>query len=177
MTDQPRGVDQEGSTARATTFADLWPASAPHVRALFCDPRLEAEYQAKVKLDSVYRERDFVVSLAALLLIRHAPLPGHELATAFLRYDDSAGWDEDWRWTVVMVLPTGEVSWHIHDSELSLFARLVRVTIQPDGVGAAFVWPVSGGVTIGSAEGYRYDGYSTDEKYRRIWEYVTGRRD
>lgn len=65
-------------------------------------------------------------------------------------------WEEEWRWIVCIRLPNSArvVTWHIHDSELTLF-RFLNQRTAPD---------------------YVYDGHSTDEKYRRIYEYVTGNR-
>lgn len=54
---------------------------------------------------------------------------------------------EDWEngWNVVYIdLPTGQVSWHIHDSELPLFAHVAR------------------------RQGRKWDGHSTEVKYERL---------
>ena len=53
------------------------------------------------------------------------------------------GWSEDWHGCVYIDLPTGQVSWHYHDSQAYLFNAL------PEYQG---VW----------------DGHSTDEKYARL---------
>ena len=53
------------------------------------------------------------------------------------------GWSTDWHGCVYIGLPTGQVSWHFHDSQASLFYGL------PRGHG---VW----------------DGHDTPEKYRRV---------
>ena len=53
------------------------------------------------------------------------------------------GWSEDWHGCVYINLPTGQVSWHFHESQAHLFAAL-----QP---------------YIGS-----WDGHDTPEKYRRL---------
>lgn len=52
-------------------------------------------------------------------------------------------WENDWRWIVCVHGPTGQMTWHIHDSERSMFHHL----------------PVSE---------QHWDGHSTEEKYRRL---------
>lgn len=53
------------------------------------------------------------------------------------------GWEPDWRWCVFVTLPTGQASWHIHESELPAFAWL----------------PI---------EANPWDGHTTEEKYQRL---------
>lgn len=53
------------------------------------------------------------------------------------------GWSEDWHQCVYIDLPTGQVSWHFHDSQAYLFDGL------PAYQGA-------------------WDGHDTPEKYRRL---------
>jgi hypothetical protein len=84
--------------------------------------------------DAAYAERDKLV--AALSKVFPACLGRHA--------DDGQPWDEDWKWVVYIVLPTGQVSWHIHDSEVPMFSHLRR---DP-----AFPW----------------DGHTTEEKYERL---------
>jgi len=83
--------------------------------------------------NGAYTERNLLV--AALAKLFPASLERHPA-------EDE--WDDDWRWIVFISLDTGQVSWHIHDSELHLFDHLPRET----GV----VW----------------DGHTTDEKYARL---------
>ncbi len=53
-------------------------------------------------------------------------------------------WDDDWRTVCFVDLPTGQVSWHVASWDLHLFAHLPRNT------------------------GRRWDGHTTEEKYRRL---------
>jgi hypothetical protein len=53
------------------------------------------------------------------------------------------GWDPEWHNCVYIDLPTGQVSWHYHDSEAWLFLGLPAYT---------GVW----------------DGHSTEQKYERL---------
>jgi len=56
-------------------------------------------------------------------------------------------WEDDWRWIVFIDCPsTGQMSWHIHDSELETFDHLER---RVDGRDS-------------------WDGHTTDEKYVRL---------
>lgn len=84
--------------------------------------------------DMAYRERNKLV--AALSKLFHASLERHP--------DEDTDWEDDWRWVVFIDLPTGQVSWHIHDSELDLFDHLPRL------------------------QGRKWDGHSTEEKYERL---------
>jgi hypothetical protein len=81
--------------------------------------------------DNAYEERNRVVALLARLF------PSGLATTAI------EGWSADWHNCVYIDLPFGQVSWHIHDSQMRLF----------DGLQA-----YSG----------KWDGHTTDEKYGRI---------
>jgi hypothetical protein len=60
------------------------------------------------------------------------------------RHPENESYEDDWRWIVFIDLPTGQVCWHIHDSELPLFAHLPRNA------------------------GRQWDGHDHEEKYRRL---------
>jgi hypothetical protein len=53
-------------------------------------------------------------------------------------------WDNDWRWVVYIDAPTGQLTWHIHDSHLGMFDHLPRL------------------------KGRIWDGHSTPQKYDRL---------
>ena len=53
------------------------------------------------------------------------------------------GWSEDWHGCVYIDLPSGQVSWHFHDSQAHLFAHLPYGSVK-------------------------WDGHDTPEKYRRL---------
>jgi len=82
--------------------------------------------------DGAYRERDKLV--AALSKLFHSYRSRHPMADE---------WEDDWRNIIVIDLPTGQVSWHIHDSELPLFMHL---PLQDNN----------------------WDGHTTEEKYARL---------
>lgn len=88
--------------------------------------------------DSVYAERNKCVALIA----RMALALGLE---AGLKEHEGENWDDDWRNIVFIDLPSGQVSWHIHDSELPLFWFLSEYKGE-------------------------WDGHTTEEKYRRVIE-------
>ena len=83
-----------------------------------------------------HKERDQLIALLAKLypssLERHVP------------EDDE--WPDDWRWVIIIELPTGQISWHVPDSELNLFDHVARL------------------------QGRLWDGALDDVKYARIGE-------
>lgn len=86
--------------------------------------------------DGAYLERNRCVALIA----RMALASGWRAGIAHTAIE---GWSDDWHGCVYIDLPTGQVSWHYHDSQAHLFADL------PDYTGA-------------------WDGHDTPEKYRRV---------
>lgn len=83
--------------------------------------------------DEAYAERNRLVALLTLLF-----------PASLERHPENEVWEDDWRWIVFIDLPTGQVSWHIHDSELPLFEHISR------------------------NQGRVWDGHTTEEKYLRI---------
>ncbi len=84
----------------------------------------------RAQKNAVYAERDQLIAALSKLFPSH--LAYHE-----------GDWEDDWRNIVCIHLPTGQATWHIHDSELPWFGHL-------DG---------------GEAH---WDGHSTEEKYQRL---------
>jgi hypothetical protein len=93
----------------------------------------------RAQKDGAYRERDQVVALVA----RMALALGWRAGVRRHEPDPDPTWDEDWKNVVAIDLPTGQVTWHYHDSEVPLFIGL------PDYQGS-------------------WDGHDTAEKYRRV---------
>jgi hypothetical protein len=85
----------------------------------------------RVQKNGAYFERNQVVAALAKLF------PSGTRRTAI------EGWSEDWHGCVYIDLPTGQVSWHYHDSSAWLFAGLPEYK-KP------------------------WDGHDTEEKYRRV---------
>lgn len=85
--------------------------------------------------DTAYAERNKLVRLLAALF------------PSGIAKTDIDGWDPEWHWCVYIDLPTGQASWHIHESEYPAFAGL------PHYEGA-------------------WDGHTTDEKYGRVEQLV-----
>lgn len=84
--------------------------------------------------DAAYAERNRLVALLTKLF-----------PSSLERHDDSdTSWEDDWRWIVFVNLPTGQATWHIHDSEISLFAHLPRCL------------------------GAKWDGHTSEQKYERV---------
>ena len=90
-----------------------------------CSSDLEA------RKDAAYLERNQLVSLLSKLF------PSGIKRTAI------EGWSDDWHGCVYIDLPTGQASWHYHDSQAYLFAHLP---------------PYAG----------EWDGHDTEQKYERI---------
>jgi hypothetical protein len=106
-----------------------------------CDkaPWKNAVLAAVAAKDSAYAERNQVVAL----LLRMALRLGWRAGVG--RHEDRPGeaWEPDWRQLVSVDLPTGQASWHFHDSEAHLLAGLPEY-------------------------GAGWDGHDTPEKYRRV---------
>ena len=83
--------------------------------------------------DDAYRERNKVVS--ALSKLFPAWLGKHE--------STDKTWHKEWMNIVFIKLPTGQVSWHLHDSDLAYFAHL-------------------------EYKNEKWDGHTTEEKYERL---------
>ncbi|HEY0820978.1 MAG TPA: hypothetical protein VGD46_19485 [Rhizobacter sp.] len=92
--------------------------------------RLELKAMTERK-DGAYEERNRVVAALA------SAFPSGIARTAI------EGWSDDWHGCVYIDLPTGQASWHYHDSQHWLFAHLP---------------PYTG----------TWDGHTTDEKYARL---------
>lgn len=91
---------------------------------------------AQDRINAAYLERNQCVALLAkmaLALGLNAGLGRHE----------GVYWEDDWRTVVYIELESGQVSWHIHDSDRHLFDGL------PTYLGT-------------------WDGHDTPEKYRRV---------
>jgi hypothetical protein len=136
-------------------FADLWPVPDQTPTVPIPQP-IAAVFEARGETNRVYRERTFLIA-ALVTLWRHYEVdalpPSARGRGAWLGWSES--FEPNWRWCVYLDLPGGQVSWHIHTSELPLFDGVPRMPGNPE---------------------YNWDGHSTDEKYRRIYEYVTGRK-
>lgn len=90
--------------------------------------------------DAAYRERNLLVLAFAHIC------DAMEWKGYLARHpEEDTSWEDDWRNVVVLELPNGQVTWHIHDSELHHFNFMK------------------------SGE-YKWDGHSTEEKYRRLIE-------
>lgn len=125
------GVEVDANGKPVGAPEDSTPSEVLTLREQLATAERERDDVAKAK-DGAYHERDQLV--AALTKVFPASIEQHV----------GEGWDEAWRNVVIVDLPTGQASWHIHDSELPLFAHLPR--------DAGRVW----------------DGHTTKEKYARL---------
>lgn len=100
-------------------------ASPPPHPAAETEPYAEApgrDYRAE--RDAAYVERNRLV--AALARIFPAWLADH-------RDIQGEKWDPEWRTVVFIDGPTGQLSWHLHDSDVPLFEGLPRSQNTWDG--------------------------------------------
>jgi hypothetical protein len=91
----------------------------------------KAVAEMEARKDAAYLERNQVVAALAKCF------PSGVARTAI------EGWSEDWHGCVYIDLPTGQASWHFHDSQAYLFDGLPPYTSA-------------------------WDGHDTPEKYRRL---------
>lgn len=103
--------------------------SAAHVNAV--DVRDAALKEMEARKDAAYLERNQVVAALAKCF------PSGVARTAI------EGWSDDWHGCVYIDLPTGQASWHFHDSQAYLFDGLPPYK-------------------------KKWDGHDTPEKYRRL---------
>ena len=93
--------------------------------------------ELEVKKDNAYSERNRLV--AALTKLFPAWIEWHS--------EEDNSWDNDWRNIIYIDLPAGQVSWHIHKSEVEQFYHLK----MKEGKSS-------------------WDGHTTEEKYKRLAE-------
>ena len=84
--------------------------------------------------DTAYAERDLLVCVLSKVWPAH--LCRHP--------DEDVEWEDDWRWIICIHSPKGQLTWHIHDSELPMFSG--HLAVLPN----------------------HWDGHTTDEKYERL---------
>lgn len=87
----------------------------------------------QMEKDQGYRERNKVVT--ALSKLFPSCMGKHE--------ESDTTWHKEWMNIVYIQLPTGQVSWHLHDSDVPYFAHL-------------------------EFSNMKWDGHSTEEKYERL---------
>lgn len=159
-----------------TGFADLWPRIG-EADPLGGDsgPNPRTAGALRYALESVYRERAFLLALLTRMYGHYMADIGGPRPCAWLGRHEGLPWDDEWRWVVYLDLDEGQVSWHIHRDELPLFDHLLRYEPHPDADNAGILSDPSGESIIVDRR-FACDGHSTDEKYRRLYEYVTGRK-
>lgn len=91
--------------------------------------------------NGAYDERNRVVAALASLVV----ISGGTAGIRKHEPDPDPDWDDDWKNVVAIDLPTGQVTWHYHDTERHLFEHLPEYHAS-------------------------WDGHTTDEKYKRTGE-------
>lgn len=82
--------------------------------------------QVTAAKDAAYMERNQCVAALARVAVAQG-------CDAYLARHEGGEWDDDWRTIVFIELPTGQVSWHIHDNEREAFRFLPRRPAAWDG--------------------------------------------
>lgn len=100
---------------------------------------MDAGLDAREKQDAARAERDGAYSERNQLVAAFS-----KLFPASLERHVGDPWEDDWRWIVFIDLPTGQATWHIHDTELPRFDHLPRLA------------------------GRTWDGHTTEQKYDRL---------
>jgi hypothetical protein len=96
--------------------------------------------------DNAYAERSKVLAAFAHLLSRNV---FRDITVGITQHDpNDKDWEDNWRTILVIELPTGQVTWHFPDSEKHLLDGLPEI------------------------KDYKWDGHSTEEKYKRLLEYT-----
>lgn len=106
-------------------------------RALDSEAR---EYDAYEELKKVKKEKTFVYWERNQLVAFISKV----LPASLERHPEDEEWEDDWRWIVFIDGPFGQLSWHIHDSDLQYFSHLQR------------------------NQGRKWDGHTTERKYARL---------
>lgn len=101
-------------------------------------------YALEEDKDKAYRERNLVLALLVECLKRG--MTSNEIG---IKQDDREDWEDEWRNVLFIDLPTGQISWHLHKSELVNFPNVPKYQGN-------------------------YDGHTTEEKYERIKKFILG---
>lgn len=97
----------------------------------------------KVRLIRARKERDLAYTERNKMLVALCKMAIKLGCVAGIGSHEGEEWEDDWRHIVFIDLPTGQASWHIHDSEKDNFSFL--------------------------SEYYgKWDGHTTDEKWDRV---------
>lgn len=138
----PKLHDGRYVSVEAQRFWECWQARAllstnPKSEPTAAAPApVDALREMGARKDAAYEERNRCVALIA----RMAVVMGRDVRVTRTAIE---GWSDDWHGCVYIDLPTGQASWHFHDSQAALFA----------------------GLPTGDAT---WDGHDTPEKYRRV---------
>ncbi len=91
-----------------------------HEREILDDREVEVG-RLRAEKDEAYRQRNHLVAALARLF------------PSGIRATNIEGWEPDWHGCVYIDLPTGQISYHYHDSQEALFAALPSYTKTWDG--------------------------------------------
>lgn len=137
------GVTYCGDFGRGDVMCheECWQCKAAEAMEVLAPTGDEAADRITAEKNAIYNERNRVVAALAKLtvVLRGSPFCGQRTAGMMVDLAAESGWQN----VVIIDYPTGQVSWHIPDEELSLFSKL----------------PLYEG---------DWDGHTTEEKYDRL---------
>jgi hypothetical protein len=99
-----------------------------------------------MELQNAYAERNKVVAAIAQMINKMSWVAPMRVGIA--KHQGIDEWEHDWRNVLVIEVPEGQITWHFHDSEMYLLKNLPVI------------------------DDYKYDGHSTEEKYKRLFKFV-----
>jgi len=141
--------DVEAVAAKALATADphgrlgfLFGLMVGRLRAQgFDDAKLRTEVESAIErcgVEALQAKNAAYVERNALVCALSKLWPSH-----MAMHPEDPAWEREWTHIVCIHAPVGQLTWHIHDSEVAAFAHL---EMRPND----------------------WDGHSTDEKYRRL---------
>lgn len=130
----PRSIREE-SVWKSDILKHPLPSAIAILLKQINDFKAEVE-KVRAEKDNAYLERNKCVALMARMALKLG------LIVAVTRTDIKE-WSEDWHGCVYIELPTGQVSWHFHDSQAYLFNGLPQ-------------------------KEHKWDEHTTPEKYDRV---------
>lgn len=129
-TNTPKGANPEARPRASITpivqwlrlEAALWsPDSSAPIEAKRLAEAADEIERLRADKDGAYHERNMLVALLA------------RIYPSGIKRTEIEGWDPEWHGCVYIELPTGQASWHYHDSEAHLFVDLPSYEGEWDG--------------------------------------------
>lgn len=118
----------------------------------------------KLEKDEAYRQRNVLVAALA------------RLYPSGVRRTNIEGWSSDWHGCVYIDLPTGQISYHYHDSQAYMFLGLPAYTKPWDGHDKETVEKRLAGVASSAAPEKGFEDWWRNRTFNLKSQYDTARR-